>query len=96
VPEFPKRKAGELHERYREIMLEEQWWQEYFERVRLAKGAGPAMKMIEMSIAVKGEEGKRLIKKSEMLAAGMSEEEYQKGKGFIGGMVSFGLIIKVS
>ena len=32
----------------------------------------------------------------DMLAAGMTEEEYQKGKGFIGGMVCNGQIIKVS
>ena len=96
VPEFPKRTAEEWADRYREIMLEQEWWLDYFERQRLAKGAGPAMKMIELSMAVKGEDGKRLIKKEALIAAEVTEEEIKKGYGYMGGMQNQGQICKVS
>ena len=96
VPEFPKRTAEEWADRYREIMLDQEWWLDYFERQRLAKGAGPAMKMIELSMAVKGEDGKRLLKQEDLIAAGMTEDEIKKGKGFMGGMTCNGQICKVS
>ena len=96
VPEFPTRTAEEWADRYREIMLDQEWWLDYFERQRLAKGAGPAMKMIELSMAVKGEDGNRLINQGDLIAAGLTEEEIKKGKGFMGGMIWSGRVCKVS
>ena len=67
----------------------------YLDRVRLSKGAGQALKMIDLSIAAKGGDAVFLMKKPDLLKAGMTEEEYAKAKGFCGGMISFGRVCKV-
>ena len=68
----------------------------YLDRVRLSKGAGQALKMIDLSIAAKGEESGRLMKHGDLLKAGLTEEEYAKGKGFCCGMIYNGRIVQVS
>ena len=92
---FPKITTEQWYDRYVEIMLDERWWLTYFERQRLALGAGPAMKIIELSMALRGKDGKRLIKKESLLAAGMTEEQIARGYGFMGGMICHGQICKV-
>ena len=96
VPEYPKRRAATWYKRYKKVMLKEQWWMGYLDRVRLAKGAGQALKMIDLSIAARGEDAVYLMKKPDLLKAGMTEEEYAKAKGFCGGMIPSGRICKVS
>ena len=96
MPEYPQRRAAAWYERYREIMLDEKWWIDYFRRQRLAKGAGPALKMIDLSIEAKGENAVYLMKKADLVAAGMTELELKKAYGYCGGMIYQGRAVKVS